>query len=75
MNIIYYKDAAKTIERLDKQTRERIRKAISEIPAGDIKTLKGGNGLKRLRVGFWRILLSYVDRNTILIEKNAMYFF
>jgi len=56
---------------VDFSTKQRIRKGIEGIPAGDIKTLQGYQGLYRLRVGKWRIVFSYPDNNTILIEKIA----
>ena len=69
MNIVYYKQAVKTLERIDSSTRQRIGKAISSIPEGDIKRLRGHTELYRLRIGDWRIVFSYPDNKTILIEK------
>lgn len=71
MNITYSKKAVKAINSMDKPTKARIRSGITGIPSGDIKPLKGSPGSYRLRVGDWRILYSYQDDNTILIEKIA----
>jgi len=69
MNITYAKQAVKTIARLDVPTKQRIRHAISGIPLGDIKQLQGHTELYRLRVGDWRVLFSYPDTETVLIER------
>lgn len=71
MNITYSKKAVKAINSMDATTKARIRSGIMGIPAGDIKPLKGSPGSYRLRVGDWRILYSYQDADTILIEKIA----
>ena len=65
----YSKQAKKRIEGMDTATKQRIRKAISKIPEGDIKPLRGYPGLFRLRVGDWRIVFSYIDKETVLIER------
>jgi len=54
---------------MDFQTKQRIKKGVEGIPSGDIKVLQGYQGLYRLRIGKWRIVFSYPDDNTILIEK------
>ena len=69
MDIQYSKLAVKTISVMDFQTKQRIKKGIEGIPLGDIKTLQGYQGLYRLRIGKWRIIFSYPDEDTILIEK------
>lgn len=69
MNITYSKKAVKIINRMDTPTKQRIRKAIELLPDGDIKLLQGYVSIYRLRVGGWRILFSYLDANTIQIEK------
>lgn len=71
MNIEYAKRAVKAISGMDKPTKQRIRTAIEGIPNGDIKPLQGSNGSFRLRVGGWRIIFSYPNTDTILIEKIA----
>ncbi len=69
MEALLSKISAKTLKSLDKPTRERIAKGIQGIPKGDIKPLIGREGTYRLRVGGWRILYSYQDESTILIER------
>ena len=71
MDIRYAKAAVKTIEGMDKTTKQRLKKAIEDLPKGDVKPLKGSESLYRLRVGSWRIVFSLPDANTILIEKIA----
>lgn len=69
MNIIYSRASVKVINSMDKATKQRIKDGIEKIPQGDIKPLKGNQGTYRLRVGDWRILFSYPENDTILIEK------
>lgn len=84
MDIQYSKRAIKAINGMDKPTKQRIRKAIEGIPKGDIKALQGAENSYRLRVGDWRILFSYFEKEykdettgetktekAILIEKVA----
>ncbi len=69
MEIRYSKAAVKAINGMDKATKQRIKAGIEKLPKGDIRPLQGSNGSYRLRVGDWRILFSYPERDTILIEK------
>ena len=69
MKITYAKQAVKMIARLDTPTKQRIGRGISGIPLGDIKRLRGHVELYRLRIGDWRVLFSYPDAGTVLIEK------
>ena len=69
MNILYSKSAVKAINSMDKAAKQRIRQAIEGIPEGDIKPLKGSHILYRLRVGTRRIVFSYPDEETVLIER------
>ena len=71
MEIQYSKRSVKAINGMDKPTKQRIKDAIETIPSGDIKPLKGSYGSYRLRVGDWRIIFSYPNAQTILIEKIA----
>lgn len=71
MEIKYAKAAVKTIGSMDKPTKQRLKRAIEDLPKGDVKPLKGSDSLYRLRVGSWRIVFSLPDTNTILIEKIA----
>lgn len=72
MNIIYSKSSVKVINSMDKATKQRIKAGIEKIPEGDIKPLQGIPGTYRLRVGGWRILFSYPEGDTILIEKIGL---
>lgn len=69
MKISYAKAAAKVINAMDEPTKQRIRQAVNALPAGDVRPLQGAKGSFRLRVGGWRVLFSYPDRDAILIEK------
>ena len=71
MDIKYAKTAVKTIGNIDKAMKQRLKKAIEDLPKGDVKRLKGSDSLYRLRVGGWRIVFSLPDTNPILIEKIA----
>ena len=71
MEINYSKSAAKYINGLDKPSKQRIKAGIEGIPKGDIKPLSGSARLYRLRVGDWRIVFSYPDTDTVLIERIA----
>ena len=51
MEISYARAAVKTINSLDRPTKQRIKKAVEGLPEGDIKPLSGSKGLYRLRVG------------------------
>lgn len=71
MDIIYSRAAVKVINSMDRATKQRIRNAVELLPKGDVKPLSGSIRLYRLRVGSWRIVFSYPDRDTALIEKIA----
>ena len=64
MEIRYARSAAKSLESLDKPTKQRIRKGIQGLtqkpPEGDIKTMQGySDGRRRLRVGKIRVVHRY----------------
>lgn len=69
--IKYSKSAIKTISAMESKTKQRIKDAIEGIPAGDIKPLQGYDGYFRLRVGGWRIIFTYPDKETLMIAKVA----
>jgi mRNA interferase RelE/StbE len=71
MQFEYAKRAVKAISSMDTKTKQRIKVGIEGIPSGDIKPLKGSNGSYRLRVGDWRIIFSYLQKDIVLIEKIA----
>lgn len=67
------KQAQKKLLRLDRPTQKRILGAIDllvEEGRGDIRSFEGGDEYEyRLRVGGWRVLFSYLDERTLLIQK------
>jgi len=65
----YSKQAVKYLNAIDAKTQQRIRNAISKIPASDIVPLRGAHGTYRLRIGTWRILFSYPCKEVVLIEQ------
>ncbi|MCL2634287.1 MAG: type II toxin-antitoxin system RelE/ParE family toxin [Oscillospiraceae bacterium] len=71
MEFKFSKQAVKSISRMDSTTKNRLKQGITAIPNGDIKPLKGTADSFRLRIGDWRIIFSYPDENTVLIEKIA----
>ena len=71
MDINFSKQAIKAISRMDNLMKKRIKKSIMLIPEGDIVSLKGSVDSFRLRVGDWRIIFSYPDKNSVFIEKIA----
>lgn len=65
--IIIKKKAKKFIDKLPKNERLRIAKAIQLLPNGeDIKKLKGHDNLMRLRVGDYRIIYT-VDHGELIV--------
>lgn len=71
MDIVYSKAAVKAIVTMDRKTKQWIKEAVESIPGGDIKPLRGSSTLYRLRVGNWRIVFSYPDSETVLIDRIA----
>lgn len=70
-NIIIKKKAKKFIDKLPKNERLRIAKAISQLPNGeDIKKLKGYGDLMRLRVGDYRIIYTVEHGELIVYVIN-----
>ena len=68
MNIEYDKQAAKTLERLDAPTKQRIKQGIEGIPNGDIKPLEGyTDGTCRLRVGKFRVVF-VINGETVVVR-------
>lgn len=56
--VTYSKSVAKTILKYDKPTRERIYKALNQLPCGDVKRLQGYDSPPyfRIRIGDIRAL-------------------
>ncbi|MBD5476678.1 MAG: type II toxin-antitoxin system RelE/ParE family toxin [Lachnospiraceae bacterium] len=67
MEIYYSKQAEKFLKKQRTITRNRIRNAIQNLPAGDVKKLQGINGY-RLRVGNYRIIFSR-NGDVLYIER------
>lgn len=65
--IIIKKKAKKFIDKLPKNERLRVAKAIEQLPNGeDIKKMKGHSNLLRLRVGEYRIIYT-VDNGELIV--------
>ena len=62
--IEYSRDAAKTLQRMDRATSRRIRAKIGQLAdepaalANNVTALRGGEGKMRLRVGDWRVIFT-----------------
>ncbi len=70
--IIIKKKAKKFIDKLPKNERLRVAKAIEMLPNGeDIKKLKGSENLLRLRVGDYRIIYTVDHGELIVIVIDA----
>lgn len=70
--IIIKKKAKKFIDKLPKNERLRIAKAIEALPNGeDIKKLKGYTDLLRLRVGDYRIIYTVNHGELVVIVVDA----
>lgn len=67
------KRAQKKLLRLDRPTQTRILGAVDllvEEGRGDVRSFEGGDeSAYRLRVGGWRVLFSYLDDGTLLIQR------
>lgn len=72
--IVLEKPAEKFIMRLAKPEKERILRAVAQLPfAGDIKRLRGrkSRGMFRLRVGNYRILYTVDDGRLVVCVIDA----
>ena len=70
--IIIKKPAKKFIDKLHKNEKIRIIKAIEKLPDGvDIKKLKGHDNVYRLRIGDYRILYTVDNGEYTVIVINA----
>ena len=65
------KKAKKFIDKQDKIQRERIYKAIENLPSGDIKILQGYETIYRLRVGEYRIIFEWIENKIIITVTDA----
>jgi mRNA interferase RelE/StbE len=72
----YSSEAVRTLRRIDRATAKRIRAKVGilayapEALANNVKALKGGTGLMRLRVGDWRVIYT-TDLVVLLVLKVA----
>ena len=66
-NIRLTKKVEKFIKKQDRDTQKRIIKAVTELPEGDIKRLKGMDDVYRLRVGDFRVLFEKNDKEVTII--------
>ena len=73
--IEYSRDALRALQRMDRTTAVRIVAKIEQLAtdpaalANNIKALKGGEGLMRLRIGDWRVI--YRDGMIIAVIRIA----
>ena len=62
--IQYAREAAKTLERIDRATAQRIRNKVRQYAedsaslANNVIIMKGGEGFRRMRVGDWRVIFT-----------------
>lgn len=69
--IFIEKKAQKFIKRLSKQNKERLLKAIYELPKGDIKPIQGHDEYFRLRVGDYRIIYTLDNGKLVICVVDA----
>ena len=73
--IEYGSEALRMLQRMDRKTATRIIDKVEQLAidpaslANNIKRLKGGDGLMRLRVGDWRVI--YRDGVILVVERIA----
>ena len=67
MEIKYKKKAIKYINSANRIEKQRLKKAIENIPSGDIKKLKGYEKEYRLRVGEIRVLFT-MENDVIIVN-------
>lgn len=74
--ITFTKDAIRTLQRMPVNTAKLIRSKIEQYAsdpaslANNVKTLKGREGIIRLRVGDWRVIMDD-DGNVLAVLKIA----
>jgi mRNA interferase RelE/StbE len=56
----------KSLRKLGRKDRERIRAAIGKLPDGDIRRLRGPERLWRLRVGEWRVIFDRRAKDQVI---------
>lgn len=62
--------AEKSLKRLSRADQHRVRDAIDDLPAGDIKKLKGRSGQFHVRVGDVRVVFmpEWAARRIVIVE-------
>jgi mRNA interferase RelE/StbE len=68
MNPKYSKQAENYLNKQSKKQSQRIKQAITKLPSGDVKKLKGIENAYRLRVGDVRILFER-NNNSVYVVK------
>lgn len=71
MEIAYSKQALKDIKTLNEPAKSRIKKAIEELPFGDVLKLEGYTTYYRLRVGGYRVIFDHPQKLYIVILTIA----
>lgn len=66
MDIEFKRKAVKYIESCDYESKKRLKEAISKLPFGDVKKLRGYNEEYRLRVGNLRVIFSKSGNKIII---------
>jgi len=64
VNPTYSKQAKDFLEKQPERQASRIRRAINNLPYGDIKKLKGYDNMYRLRIGDFRVV--FENKNEML---------
>lgn len=57
------------LERLDRQTRDRITNRVGQFArtgAGDVVSLQGNSDIFRLRIGDWRVIFAYDNSSSVV---------
>ena len=68
MEVNYKKQADEYLERQTEKQAARIKRAISALPSGDVKKLKGIENGYRLRIGGVRVLFEKVGDDVTVIK-------
>ena len=73
MNPTYSNQASDFVDKQPSKKAERIKKAISDLPAGDVRKLKGIKNGYRLRIGDVRVLFEKEGNeiNVIKIDNRG----
>lgn len=69
--IFIEKRAQKFIQKLPKQDKERLLKAVYSLPDGDIKHMQGHSDYYRLRVGDYRVIYTIENNRLIICVVDA----